>query len=203
MYNCVIFDIDGTILDTREASLLSVQQAYFLESGKILPFEEIEFSFGTTTRNTAGILKVKDPDLFISNIDRQYHIFSERNRIFAGMEDVIRRLYAQNIYLGVVTSKTVWEYEHDFTRFDLTGYFGQAICVEHTPLHKPDPQPLYKFFELSGQSPENSLYIGDSGNDALCTQAAGVDFALAGWGATEDIPAKYYLDKPEDLYKIV
>ena len=203
MYNCVIFDIDGTILDTKEASLLSIQQAYFHESGMILPFEEIEFSFGTTTQNTARILKVKDPEAFISNIDRQYHLHSDRNRIFPGMENVIRRLHEQKIFLGVVTSKTVWEYEHDFTRFDLTRYFGQAICVEHTSNHKPDPEPLYKFFELSGQDSKTSLYIGDSKNDALCAQGAGVDFALAGWGTIEDITAKYYLEKPEDLYTIL
>lgn len=203
MYNCIIFDIDGTILDTREASLLAIQQAYFLDSGRILPFEEIEFSFCTTTRNTASILKVKDVDRFISNIDRQYQMFSDRNRIFAGMEDVIRSLYEQKIYMGVVTSKTIWEYEHDFTSFNLTRYFGQAICVEHTEKHKPDPQPLYKFFELSGQDRSASLFIGDSGNDALCAEAAGVDFALAKWGATSDIQAKYFLDKPEELFEIL
>jgi HAD superfamily hydrolase (TIGR01549 family) len=203
MYNCIIFDIDGTILDTREASLLAVQKAYFEESGKLLPPEEFDFSFRTTTRNTAKILKVRDADRFISNIDRQYQFFSDRNRIFDGMEDVIRRLFEQNIYMGVVTSKSIWEYEHDFTHFNLSRYFGQAVCVEHTPKHKPAPEPLYKFFELSGQKSETSLYIGDSSSDALCAKSAGVDFALAKWGAIEDIAAKYYLDKPEELFDIL
>lgn len=203
MYNCVIFDIDGTILNTREASLLAVQQAYYEESGRLLPLEDFDFSFRTTTRNTAGILKVRDTEHFISNIDRQYQLYSKRNSMFSGMETVIRRLYEMGVYMGVVTSKTMWEYEHDFNSFNLARFFGQAICVEHTLKHKPDPEPLHKFFELSGQNGKTSLYVGDSSSDALCAQAAGVDFALAGWGATEDIPAKYVLKKPGDLFEIL
>ena len=139
----------------------------------------------------------------MANIDRQYKIFSGCNRMFEGMKNVIRSLHNQNIYMGVVTSKTTWEYEHDFTHFDLSGYFGLAICVEHTPKHKPDPQPLLKFFELSGQDPATSLYLGDSTSDAQCAQGAGVDFALAGWGAVENLPAKYIPNDPMEILDIV
>lgn len=203
MYDCVIFDIDGTIIDSRESSLLSVQQAYFLETGRLLPFEEIDFAFGTTTLETARILGVPDAVRFIANVDEHYHKYSDRTQLFPGMEDVIRRLNERNVYLGVVTSKTVWEYEHDFTRFNLARFFGRAMCVEHTRQHKPDPEPLNMFFLLTGFSREKSLYIGDSTNDALCAQAAGVDFALAKWGATQEIAAKYYLEMPEDITEIV
>jgi HAD superfamily hydrolase (TIGR01549 family) len=203
MYDCIIFDIDGTILDTKEASLLSVQQAYFMESGKLLPFEEIDFAFGVTTKKTAQRLNVADADTFVSNIDRQYHLHSDKNRIFPGVEDAIRNLYEKGVYLGVVTSKAIWEYEHDFSHFGLTEYFGTAICVEDTKKHKPDPEPLFEFFSRSGQKKETALFIGDSANDQLCAKNASVDFALAGWGAAENLPAKYILDDPSQILKIV
>lgn len=203
MYDCVIFDIDGTILDTREASLLAVQQAYLKESGKLLPFEEVEFSFGVTTRETSRILNVKDADKFIAEIDRQYDLHSNRTRLFPGLLDVIRTLCANDVYLGVATSKTIWEYEHDFERFHLKPYFGRAMCVEHTQKHKPDPEPLTMFFLLTGMKPQNSLYVGDTMNDALCARAAGVDFALATWGACQNIPARYYPKNPLELLGIV
>jgi HAD superfamily hydrolase (TIGR01549 family) len=203
MYDCVIFDIDGTILDTREASLLSVQRAYFMESGKLLPFEEIDFAFGTTTLNTAKRLNVADAQTFIARIDENYHGLAHKNRIFPGMEETIRRLYALSVYLGVVTSKTIWEYEHDFAHFGLKQYFKTAICVEDTARHKPDPQPLFEFFARSGQSGKTALYIGDSINDQLCADAAGVDFALAEWGAVIALKAEHVLKTPEDLFKIL
>ncbi len=203
MYDCVIFDIDGTILDTREASLLSVQKAYFMESGTLLPLEEIDFAFGTTTRNTAKKLNVADAETFITRIDETYHQLAHKTGFFPGMEETIRHLFERNIYLGVVTSKTIWEYEHDFTKFGLKQYFKTAICVEDTKKHKPDAQPLYEFFTRSGQNSKTSLYIGDSINDQLCAKAAGVDFALAEWGATAELKAKYVLGMPEDVLKII
>ncbi|MEI6100622.1 MAG: HAD family hydrolase [Eubacteriales bacterium] len=203
MYDCVIFDIDGTILDTKEASFLAVQQAYFKVSSKLLPLDEVEFSFGVTTRQTASILNVADPDQFIEEIDRQYHLHSDRTNIFPGLLEVIRSLFEQNIYLGIVTSKTVWEYEHDFEHFNLKPYFGRAMCVEHTKNHKPDPEPLSMFFLLTGMKPEKSLFIGDTINDSLCAKAAGVDFALAKWGTTENLPAKYYLKNPGEIFTIL
>lgn len=203
MYDCVIFDIDGTILNTREASLLAVQKAYQKESGILLPIEELEFTFGITTRETAKVFNIKDPDKFIAEIDRQYHLLSDRTRLFSGILDMIRTLNAHNIYLGVVTSKTIWEYEHDFERFQLKPYFGRAMCVEHTQKHKPDPEPLQMLFLLTGMKPQNSLFIGDTINDSLCARAAGVDFALATWGAVENIPAQYYPKDPGEALKIV
>lgn len=203
MYNCLIFDIDGTILDTKEASLLAVQQAYFKESGKRLPLDEIEFSFGIPTRQTAGILNVADPDGFTAEINRQYQLYSNRIHIFPGLLQIIRSLFEQNIYLGVVTSRTVWEYEHDFEHFNLKPYFGRAMCVEHTQKHKPDPEPLNMFFSLTGMQPKKSLFIGDTINDSLCAKAAGVDFALAKWGTAENLPAKYHLKKPIEILTVV
>lgn len=203
MYDCVIFDIDGTILDTRTASLTAVQQAYFKESGKLLPLEEVEFSFGVTTRETSRILNVADPDKFIAEIDRQYDLQSNLTSLFPGLLDVIRTLHMHNIYLGVVTSKTIWEYEHDFEHFHLKPYFGRAMCVEHTQKHKPDPEPLTMFFLLTGMKPQNTLYIGDTVNDSQCARAAGVDFALATWGAVEHIQADYYPKDPEEILKVV
>ena len=59
------------------------------------------------------------------------------------------------------------------------------------------------FFSLTGIKPQNSLYIGDNINDSLCAQAAGVDFALATWGTSEKIPAKYYPKSAIGLLGIV
>ncbi len=203
MYDCIIFDIDGTILDTREVSLLAVQKAYFEESGNLLPLAELSFAFGITTQNTAKRLHVADAVAFTNRIDEHYHHLSYKNRIFPGMKKAISDLYAQNTVLGIVTSKTIWEYQHDFRLFELEKYFKTAICVEDTPRHKPEPEPLFEFFARSGQRAETSLYIGDSANDQLCARAAGVDFALAGWGAVESLSAKYVLSEPDEIFDIM
>ncbi|MPN26740.1 Phosphoglycolate phosphatase [bioreactor metagenome] len=75
--------------------------------------------------------------------------------------------------------------------------------MEDTPRHKPDPEPLFEFFARSGKKNDKALYIGDSANDQLCAKAAGVDFALAEWGATGGIEAKYILKAPTDIFELL
>ncbi|WP_313182898.1 HAD hydrolase-like protein [Lacrimispora sp.] len=70
--------------------------------------------------------------------------------------------------------------------------------------HKPDPDPLFKYMEVSNASNNELIYIGDSVYDWECAKSAKVDFALAGWGSlSREIQADYYLEKPDDLLSIM
>ncbi len=203
MYKTVVFDIDGTIIDSRETALAALQQSYYLDSGKKLPQSELVFAFGIPCRKAAGRLNVKNVEAFVSNVSREYNLRVHNTRPFSGMECVIRKLHEKKICLGIVTSNSITEYEEHFKHFFLNKYFYRAMCAEHTTRQKPYPDPLLKFLELSGTKKEEALFIGDTENDQLCAQAAGVDFALAGWGAVEKLPAKYILDDPPQILKIV
>lgn len=110
-----------------------------------------------------------------------------------------------SIVTGVVTSKTKKEFQDDFVPFGLTPYLPYVICADDTERHKPHPEPILKFLELSGAKAETSIYIGDTIYDYECARDAGVDFGLALWGCNQPdaIPAKYKFKNPEEIVNLL
>ena len=107
--------------------------------------------------------------------------------------------------MAVVSSKGRSEYERGFKPMAVAGFFGLQVLEEDTVKHKPDPEPLLKYLELTGVEPENVLYIGDRLGDWKCAHGAGIRFAFARWGAPfEVIPeADYVLETPAELLKLL
>jgi phosphoglycolate phosphatase-like HAD superfamily hydrolase len=100
-----------------------------------------------------------------------------------------------------VTSKTNEELINDFMPFGLSSYLTHTVCADDTVRHKPHPEPLLKFLEISGADPKKSIYIGDTIYDYECARDAGIDFGLALWGCKnhENIQAKYKFERPQDI----
>lgn len=123
--------------------------------------------------------------------------------VFPGITQVLDTLLRSGCRLGVVTSETKKELAQDFGRLGLTPYFERIVSASDTVHHKPSPEPLLKYMELTRADSDEILYIGDSIYDSQCARGAHVDFALAGWGCLDrDIDADYCLDTPSDLLPI-
>lgn len=205
MYKNIIFDIDGTLLDSKNAILTSLRDALYDETKHEYSLSELYFSFGITGEAALRQLKIKN----IKGVGIRWLDYYKKHiadiKLFDGIEEVIKKLYSMNIYIGIVTSKYDIEFKNDFLRFDINKYFKLVICAEDTEKHKPDPDPILKFIEVAKIKKSETIYIGDAVYDMLCADRAGVDFALALWGAgePEKIKAKYILKNPEDILKLV
>ena len=69
---------------------------------------------------------------------------------------------------------------------------------------KPSPAPMLRYMELTGATPAETLFVGDTVFDAECAHGAGVDFALAVWGAQDkSVEAEYYPETPSRILDIV
>lgn len=125
--------------------------------------------------------------------------------MFNGIENLLDMLRNKEITQGIVTSKTTQELKDDFEPFGLMRYLPYVVCADDTKKHKPHPEPLLKFLEISNAHASSSIYIGDTMYDFACAREAGVDFALALWGCKqhEHIPAKYKLNKPSDILDLI
>ena len=206
MYTTIIFDVDGTLIDTNNAILKSLRQAIFESEAKDIPDIELKHVLGMPGKSALKLLDIKNAAKCMAQWDKLYRQYFKTS---AGLyADIIYTLYtlkSRGISLGVVTSKDHSELIRDFEAlllpFDL---FSFIVYSEMTEKHKPDPAPILYYLDQTKAVPEKCLYVGDTLHDMKCSKGAGLDFALALWGActTDGINADYFLSKPSDLIKL-
>ncbi len=198
-YNHIVFDIDGTLIDTEYAVLHSLQETIRVLSGRERPCSELKFALGITGIDALKKLEIKDISYAIELWNQNMCKYTDTIKVFDGIPGLLKNLLRLDCEMGIVTSKTREEFTHDFCQFGISHYFKTIICADDTQEHKPNAAPLLKYIELSKTDPRKVLYIGDSKYDSKCAENAGIDFALAVWGShNKHIKANYFLERPED-----
>jgi HAD superfamily hydrolase (TIGR01549 family) len=204
LYNCILFDIDGTLLDTEKAVIYSLQK--LLESEYAIKCSPKELSFclgipGAAALKTFNIHNVEAAcRLWNQYIKEYYHEIC----VFPHLEEVVKQISQWNVKTGIVTSKTRQELIDDFYPFGLQNYFQYIICADDTKKHKPEPEPILKCLEVANASPQGTIYIGDTIYDMECAKGAGIDFALALWGAkNHDLAATVKLSHPKEILELI
>ena len=100
-------------------------------------------------------------------------------RLFEGIAPLLEELRRREVKLGLVSSKTREQYARTFQRLGFDDAFVQIICADLTEKHKPYPEPIEKFFELTGLPKQGAVYIGDTVHDCACAHGAGIAFGLS------------------------
>lgn len=204
MYKCLIFDIDGTIIDTEKAVISSLQKLLKAETGIDYPADELSFVLGIPGSVSLKQLNIVDTEKACEKWNNYMKEFYNDIRVFPDLEEIIKHLNDLKIKTGIVTSKTKQELIDDFNPFGLHDYFNYIVCADDTNKHKPHPEPILKCLEISKTSPSEAIYIGDTSYDMQCAQSAGVDFALALWGTKDsNLNAKIRLNHPKEILDIV
>lgn len=201
MIQYVIFDVDGTLIDTEIAIRKSLQKALLEESGKEYDSDSLDFIFGIPGKDALEQLGIKEIDRVLQKWDKYMEDYKGDIKVFEGIEAVLNLLKGKNIGIGVVTSKTRAEFDHDFPSFGLMKYLNHIVCADDTAKHKPNPEPILKFLEKAGIKSQEAIYIGDTAYDCKAAKGANVKFALALWGARnpDSIDADYKLVQPQDV----
>lgn len=204
-YKHIVFDIDGTLIDTEYAVLKSFQETIQEITGKMMPMEELKFCLGITGEDSLRILQFEDVPSAMSLWVEKLYEYKKDMHLFDGIMELLEALKKAGCKLGIVTSKERKQFDRDQVCLSIAHYFDFIVCSEDTEEHKPLPAPLLKYMELAGADKEEEvLYIGDSKYDKACAEGAGVDFALAVWGCGGNkIEANYYPEKPTDLLSLL
>lgn len=203
-YAHVIFDIDGTMLDTETADMLATQETLFQLTGEKKNIDEFRFTFGIPNSVAFPRLGVDDVEKASLVWAENYGKYQSSLRLFDGIEELLGELRKEGCTLGIVTSKSRREYKADFATFGLDGYFNTIICVDDSTRPKPHPDPVLEYLKRTKASRAETIYIGDTSYDAQCAYAAGIDFGLATWGAHDwnEIKADYYLRTPAEVLEL-
>lgn len=137
----IIFDIDGTMLDTEKAVLYSLQRT-LRDEGMNYSLEKLHFALGIPGMAALQEIGVENMKAVHEKWIRNMADFKNEITVFKGIAEVIEIVSSYKIRTGIVTSKTRQEFIDDFQPFGLHSYFEHSICVEDTMKHKPHPEPL-------------------------------------------------------------
>lgn len=208
MINTILFDFDGTLINTNTVIIDSFQHTYRSILGKEKDVTEIIKYFGEPLHLTLK-RDIEGPVEDAIKIYRDYHYerFEDLIEIFEGMDHVIKRLHKEGYKLGLVTSRLMKTTSVGLHKFGLTDYFHTIVTADDCQRHKPDPEPILKALEKLNSKPEEAIMIGDTPFDIQASHRAGVQSVLVGWSMLkEDIKIlnpNYIIEKAEDIFSII
>ena len=210
MINTVLFDLDGTIIDTNEHIINSFIHA--LQDHAPAPFsrEQIIPRMGMTVeQQIVHFTGTEDVTPFIKDY-RSYYDSNHDGNVgpFPQVLEVIEELHARGIAMGVVTTKNRPGTLKVLEMFGLMKYMGSIVTVNDVEHAKPHPEPVLKAVQELGSDPNKTLMIGDSPADILAAQAAGVlsagvSWSLKGEQALRAYNPEYMLHTMKDLYLVL
>ena len=200
-YKAIIFDVDGTLLDTEKSVITSLKETLLEVEGRTYAYEDLFFALGIPGKKAMEILEIQNTDTFMKHWLKLDHDYEYMNAVFPGIQEVLKALKEQGVRLGVVTSRERSECDRFLELYDLGDYFEVASCAGEAAHSKPAPDPLLNVLEQLNVAPSEALYVGDAVYDMLCADSAGADGALGLWGACQPdkISATYKLESPLDI----
>jgi pyrophosphatase PpaX len=197
-YPTVLFDLDGTLVDSGAIILASFKHAAKTVLARDVEEEQIAALVGGS--NLHDQMTVLDP----TRVDELVRVYREHNRplhdelrAFEGVEELMETLSAQGRKLGIVTAKGRQTVDLAFAVLSLERYFDAVVTADMTERHKPDPEPVLKALELLRSDPEDAAFVGDSPYDIGAGKAAGVFTVAVSWGNIH--PAETLLAEGADV----
>jgi pyrophosphatase PpaX len=212
MVNTILFDFDGTIMDTNQVIINSWQHTFRTLTGAERPMADIVATFGEILHDTAARFFPDVPVEETVEVYRSYHRanFGPMISVFPGVRELLAELKKRRFTLAIVTSRLPSTTMEGLEQYELADYFDLIVTCDDCKKFKPDPEPVLVALERLGKRPEEALMVGDTRNDILCARGAGVKSALVGWAIAvpeeerlgPDAP-DYCIEKADDLLEIL
>jgi HAD superfamily hydrolase (TIGR01509 family) len=178
MIKCVLFDLDGTLIQTTEIIINTFKitfEKYFPE----LKLSEDDYTnmLGQTLFTTFGYYTSQEEK--VDEIVQFYRTYSndmiEQGLLaYPGAKDVLAFLKKKNIKVGIVTSKMRKVATHHLEITGLYEHLDGIIGYEDVNEHKPSPEPIEKALTLLGAKKSSTIYVGDHENDIIAAKKAGI-----------------------------
>lgn len=180
----VLFDLDGTVLDSGGIILASMRHATQTVLGREIPDETLMAAVGGPGLE-AQMLEFSDEE-HVGELVRVYRAHNEplhdEVQLCAGMGGVLESLRADGRKLGLVSAKRRITIEMAFAATGIGPLFDVVVGGDEAPRSKPAPDGLLLALERLGESPQSAVYVGDSPYDMQAAKAGGLFAIGVTWG---------------------
>lgn len=214
-YQAVLFDLDGTLLDTAPDFSTALNKLLVSRSRAALPDARIRalVSAGAAALLVDAFECAADSPEFaqlrVEFLQLYHQHLSQQTRPYPSLIGVLARLGAQGIPWGIVTNKPLLYTSAILRDLALTPAPAVVICPEHVVNAKPHPEPIMLACEQLGVAPTATIYIGDHRRDIESGISAGATTIAAAYGyiGTDDDPANwgahYLIHRPQQLASLL
>jgi phosphoglycolate phosphatase len=211
MIDAVLFDLDGTLVDTAPDMGAALNNLLIEENLEPLPLATIRplVSQGGLVLTRLGFAdKVQEAEiepLRLRYLQHYHAIVADESRLFDGYAEILDELEARSIPWGIVTNKPEWLTHPLLEQLDLAPRTGVVIGGDTLEQRKPHPLPLQVAAERLGVSCNNCIYVGDDERDIVAGKAAEMKTLVAAYGYIEDTAnigawqADGVIDHPREL----
>jgi pyrophosphatase PpaX len=179
----VLFDLDGTLIDSGAMILASFRHATRAVLARDFSDEVLLARVGGATLDeqmrTLDPTRVED---LVASYREHNEPLHEKLQPCRGVVEVVERLHDEGRRLGIVTAKRQVTVGLAFRVLPLAHLFDAVVASDDVPRNKPYPDGILRALELLGAQPEEAAYVGDSPYDVEAAKWAGVHAVAVGWG---------------------
>ena len=182
----VLFDLDGTLVDSIELILTSARYAFEGFAGRAPSDDEWRAGIGRPLQ--VMFREFAPDDAEVTRLIARYREYQLANhdrllRAYEGIVPVVQELSRAGHPMALVTSKSGWlalrALQHVGLEAEIPVIVGEDSCERH----KPHPEPVHRALALLAAPPERAIFVGDSPHDVEAGRAAGVHTIGVTWGA--------------------
>ncbi|MBX9929016.1 MAG: HAD-IA family hydrolase [Gemmatimonadaceae bacterium] len=184
MTRAVLFDLDGTLVDTIALIVEAMEFAY---EGRPLRPTRAEWEALIGTPLDAMLRRWATDDVDVEALRARYREYQwahhdRLTRVYPGVVDTVRMLHARGLALGIVTSKIEPSARTSLRFVGIEECFTVVVGLDSTVKHKPDPEPVQFALAALGVAASEAVFVGDSTHDIAAGRAAGVRTIGVTWG---------------------
>ena len=214
MNKAVIFDLDGTLIDSLPDIFHYVNVTLEKFGEKKRDYNEVRAFIGYGAKNL--IKKSFGGDISEQDLNERLNYYNEKytasgspkTKVFDGVKEVLTQLKDRGFKLAILTNKPQITTEDVYKRyladigFDVV--FGARLCVKM----KPDPEALNMILKELSVNKENAYFVGDGETDVITAKNAGVEPVSVLWGYRDKDQllsegARLFAEKPSDLLSLI
>ncbi len=207
----VLFDLDGTLIDSIELIMNAARHAFATRNGPTPTDDEFMSGIGQPLLTQFGPYVQSPAEM--EHLITEYRTYQLANHdrlttLYDGVAEVVQTLRTHGHRLGIVTSKMDAIARRSLRHVGLEDDFDVVVGCDATQRHKPHPEPVSFALERLGSTSDEAVFIGDSPFDILAGNGAGVRTIAVTWGAfsrdtlTAADPS-YVVERPHDIPPLI
>ena len=201
----VLFDLDGTVVDSGGIILASMRYATRTVLGREISDEALMETVGGP--GLEHQMREFGGETHVEELVRVYRAHNEplhsELQMCAGMDDVLVALKEDGRKLGIVSAKRRRTVELAFASVEIGHLFDVVVGGDEAKAQKPAPDPLLLALERLGANAADAVYVGDSPFDMAAAKAAGMHAVGVTWGGIHARDALFeadvIVDTPDEL----